>query len=441
MVKNVARKSCKLTLVDFDWFTLVQELALEGYSGILYELKCELAEKFGTSIDQLNASILYPEINRVMGDMFFPDPDTTLFIKVSELSKTEKATTNEKDVFDDPGKDDGSTIGDYNVEVGEISPLGAEEGEWMASLVGALDTYFISHGAEDSDVRWLDEDLSAGSKPPFQGDPVDTPDKRTSELAQIFRDGKLEKFFKQFDGDQDSVVWADYLQSADNREESEYYIDKLFEHEFLTEQVVVYCKKTNMPTIRAKDRAALDALSSAGIVCSCGAPLKTEEIKRLVLLPAENRPLVKNTWSARTFLISILTKMGYPQESIIRTMIDDDLELIYLPAEANSLIFALSGMKFTEEMALKVWDIVEEAPNPKIVLYGAGGVEDDAVAALGTRAGPNSLVASLENLDEFSAKLLDALNKERIDRIRHIFNDFQGAMSVDVSSLAVKRLS
>ena len=441
MVKNVAKKSCALTLVDFNWFNLAQELALEGYSGILYELKCELAEKFGASIDQLSASVLYPETSGISGDMFFPDPDTTLYVKINELSKTEKTASEENGVFDDPGKADGSTIGDYEIEIGEISPIGAEEGEWMASLIGALDSYFMSHGAEEADIKWEFSDASAGAEAPFAGESVELPGKRDNELAQIFRDGKLDNFFREFDKEKDSMVLTDFLKNTENREETEYYIDKLFEHDFIQEQVVVYCKKTDMPTIRAKDRAALDALSSAGIVCSCGAPLKSEEIKRLVIMPAESRPLISKTWAAKTFLVNLLTKMGYPEDAIAKSAIDGDVELIYLPAEGNSLLFALAPEEFNEDTALKVWDLIEEAPNPKIILYGQGGVSEDAVAALNTRAGQNAILLSLTSLEDFSNKLLEALNTERIERIRQVFNDFRNILPVDVSSLAVKRLS
>ncbi len=439
MVKNVSKKTCQLTLVDFNWLTLAQELALEGYSGVLYELKCELAEKFGASVEDLDAPTMFPGIDHVAGDIYFPDADTTLYVKVIEMSASEK-TSQEEGVFDDPGKTDSPALGDYKIEVGEISQIGADEGEWMNSLVGAVDTYLLSHGAEKADIKWIVDDGSGGAQAPFEGETVSLPDKRATELAHIVRDGKLDDFFQQFEEEKDSLVLSEFLTNVTNRDEIEYYIDKLFEHELIQEQVVVYCKKTNMPTIRAKDRAALDALSSSGILCSCGAPLKSEEIKRLVLMPAQNRAMTTKEWAAQTFLISMLTKMGYPLESISIKSVDDQ-DLVYLPAEGNSLIFALSPKEYTEDMALKAWDFIEEVSNPKIILYGDGGVQEGAVEALGTRAGQGAVVLSMDKLDDFSNKLLDALNHERIERIRQVFNDFQKVLPVNVGNLAVKRLS
>ncbi|MBZ0270502.1 hypothetical protein K8I61_00585 [bacterium] len=437
MIPNVIRRTCQLAVSKFDWTALCRGLASAGQVGVVYGAKNDLLERFGANGNALAPGILYPGARGVFGDLFLPNKETTLFlIARHEGSGGPDAPVTEDNVWEDPGRSGAdSTI---LFEAGEVSPLTGTPGEALDRLIAAANAYL--HGTlkvRERDIKWTERTAGAGDAP-FAGIPATAPDAYSMELAAIFRDGKLNPLFETL-GAKGSLVLDDFLEKADNREETEYYIDKLFEADFLTEEVVVHCRKTGQYTIRAKDRAALDALAERGISCFCGESLQNERICRLILLPERSRPFIAGNWAARTFLLNMLTRMGYPADAI---QVSDDggrFDLAFVPAEDGGLVFVLDSRPFDKSGAEEILRVLGKRTNVKLFVYGAGGVSPDAAALLSEKVGDEH-VTLLSNLEEFNTTLLESLGRDRVERLAGPFRDIAGMLSMDLGALAMRRL-
>ena len=439
MIQNIIRKSLALTVTKFDWSALLRQISQEGQVGVIFGIKNEILERFGIKPERIHSSVLYPTKGSFFGDIFFPDAHTTLYLKVSGHRTSEETMMTEENVWADPGQSGPGHQLKLIVEAGEIAPIEAGDGQALGALMQAVNKHLQAQGIKEKSLEWSDLGGGPNATPPFHGSAAVPPDQRSLELAAIFRDGKLGSFLEHFGGDAPSFVLDEYLESVPNREETEYYIDKLFEADFITEEVAVYCRKTGAPTIRAKDRAALDALAGAGISCSCGEPLQNEKIRRLIILPEKNRPFASSTWLARTFLINMLMKLGYRSANIFVSEIEGGLDLAYVPSDGKGLLFALAPGEFSEQSAKELWATIgKKTDNLKLVIYGAKGIDALALEKLETRVGADN-VMTLAGLDEFNTKLLEGLSKERLASILATFTDFQNQLNIDIAALALKR--
>jgi hypothetical protein len=437
MIQNIFRKSLLVTVQKFDWASFMNGLSGDGYTGLIYGVKNDLLERLGLRSDQIPSSALYPTKGSFYGDLFIPDPETTVYLKVSGQRSSDESSINEDNVWEDPGTSSGTNYLKLRFEAGEVSPISAGDGSKLALLIQAVNKQLLSTGVKEKGLDWTETGGGAISTPPFAASAAPRPDQHSLDLAAIFRDGKLQNFLERFAGETNSIVLDDYLGSVPNREETEYYIDKLFEADFITEEIVVYCRKSGAPTIRAKDRAALDALSEQGISCSCGEPLQNETIRRLILLPAKSRPLASWTWAAKTFLINMLLKLGYQDKNIYLADNLKHSEIAYVASEGKGLVFVLAKDDFGEPVARELWaSLGKKTDNLKIFAYSAKSFENAVMDKLNQRFGQESLL-TIQSLEDFNTKLLDALNNERLGNILSTFNDFQNQLKIDIAKLAL----
>jgi len=439
MIQNVIRKTCMLTIPNFSWLSLLQELAAEGHVGVIYAAKNDLVERFGLDAEKVDPASLCMS-KGFYGDLFLPDSQSTLYLKITGEKAQTEAPVTEESVWEDPGQTASGSEFSGTFELGEISPADMEGGEKLEGLIRAVDQYLKSHQIKSKDLNWADVGQAPDQKPPFDSAPATAPDKHSLDLAGIFRDGKLGDFLENFDRESRSIVLETFLEKTPNREETEYYIDKLFEADFLNEEIVVFCRKTHAATIRAKDRAALDVLAEQGIRCSCGTPIQEEEIQRLLILPEKSFPFISGTWAAKTFLVNILMKMGHKATNIHLSENVGGLELAFVQSGGSSFFFALCPGLFDEKSSQALQDALgEKKENLNVVVFGSKGVDQATADSLENEFGKDNFLV-LESLDEFNTKLVDALNKGRLENILSVLGKFGELMSVDLASLALARI-
>ncbi|MCZ7585947.1 MAG: hypothetical protein M5R36_22945 [Deltaproteobacteria bacterium] len=440
MLQNVARKSCSFTLPSFDWHGILQSLAGEGKTGVIFGTKTSLLERFGLTAENVGPEVLYPNGN-VFGELFFPNDQATVYVKITGRYGSAGSSVTDDNVWEDPGKEVRSGAYSGKCEIGAIQPVGEDETGVLEDFAEAVERALAAQGAASKQQTWDEPAEAAGSAAsPFDGEPAAAPDARSLELASIFREGKLDAFFDALGENGHSINLDGFLEKTENRDETEYYIDKLFEADFLTDEIVVSCRKTGAPTIRARDRAGLAMLADQGITCSCGAPIQDENVQRLVILPEANRSYISKTWTAKIQLLNLLLKMGFDAAAVKMKAASDKLELAFVPVGDRGFVFGLTGGSFDQKAGGELAKAVGKGASVRVAVFGAKGVDAQAVKELEGKFGKDGFLA-LGGLDDFNTKLLGALNAERMAVVLSTLDEFRDLLNVDLSSLVLSRLS
>ncbi|MCB9487927.1 MAG: hypothetical protein H6684_04270 [Deltaproteobacteria bacterium] len=447
MIQNLARRTCVVQVSNFSWSSLLEELSNSGHQGVIYGAKKEVLSRFGVDAGDVAPEVMFPGGDSVsMGEMFLPAPDLTVYLKVQTRSAAapppEGADSSpEENVWDDPGQTNKSKAAlELRLEVGQVGPLGVEDAV-LESLVGDINNAFKKQGVRDRKLKWDARGVTEPVDPPFLGINPNKPDDRSMELANLLRDGKLDGFLSAFRSGKNSLVLDEFMSTIENREETEYYIDKLFELDFLGEEIVVFDRNTGQAAIRAKDRAALQALKDAGITMPNGEPIEEQRISRLITLPDQNREYVMGTWTIRTFLINMLIKIGYSTENIYVSDAGAKVDLLFAPGVTNHLLFVVANERFTDDtVKAMLGELIEMAEPVKVIAYSPMGFDVSALDLLQNDKNVAALV-TLENLDEFNTKLLEELAADRREAIAAAFTDMSDQLRVDLGALAKMRHS
>lgn len=437
MLLNYTHKTCTVTIDSFHWPRFLEEMEKAGYRGVLAGFKSDILDRFHVR-PETGGAWVYPSKRARFAEIFFPDPSTTLFLKVARsfAGTEEQEHEDDDDVWSDPGAKEASKILLYQIDAAEIIPLDAPENRQLEELIAAANLALEALGVSGKSITWKAE-ADEGSAPPFPFEAGVIPDNRSMELATVFRDGRLTGLLERLAADRSFTI-EDFLASVSNREETEYYIDKLFEMDFLTEEIVVYSRTTGAAVIRAKDRAALKTLSDMGVTSAEGKPLEEEDVRRLITLPPGNQPLVSGTWAARTFLLNVLSKMGYGASDIHVSRNEGALDIVHVHCGPRGVVFALAPAEFTEKSSKELWKAIGKSPHFRLFIFGARGVEEAAYQALSTLSGPNNVFV-LTGLEDFSSTVVDAINRERTANIRELLAELNSQLTVDVASLVTAR--
>ena len=157
MIQNVVRKSLSLSVQKFDWAALLHHLAEEGHVGVIFGMKNELLERFGLKTEQVQASVLYPTKGAFYGDLFFPDAQSTLYLKVTGQRSFEETPVTEDSIWEDPGMASAAGLLRCNLEAGEISPIDIDKG----LMLDTLGRYEEAIESFDKAIELLPDDADA----------------------------------------------------------------------------------------------------------------------------------------------------------------------------------------------------------------------------------------------------------------------------------------
>lgn len=430
------RKKASPVLESFDSAELLKDLSQEGFFPFLQTFKTELLDRLNLPYDPGYLKLLSnPNLsNTLLGEIFFPAEGVCCFVQITGNSGTGKKVkkTDPDDPFQDPGDELKHTEGsEISITVGELAPLGGSEGDNLQKLIGILGS---SLGV---DLKW--ESVKIASTANLSGHMVQTPSERDIELAALLQDTRLEDLFLGFEQN-DAIAVEDFLKERNDKEELEYFIDKLLETEFLSEEIVVFCTKTGAPTIRAQDRSALDQLTKAGIKCMCGKALDAENVKRSVVLSDSSREKMKPSWVGEIFLANVLLKVGLSNSDIQRIDFEGNGTLYHSNFDGFPIFFFLANESADQIFVAALEDLVKEFSGVYLVVLSKDKIPTDTAKALVKNPSIKKVI-SIHEVDEINAKLADLLRDLRLLVASSALAELNSITGFDIGRLAVASLT
>jgi len=423
MLLQLYRKTASSTFENFDFNALMEDMAKDGYTGTLSDLRAKIAELFKVPIEKAVA-----QGGQLLGDLFFQD-DKLFYLKC-RLLREEGGEPN-ADVFDDPG---GSfSVVKVDMEAGLIASMGEADAGDLDTFCDGIAT-ILEVKFDAADIKWQMVTDQEEERPSLKGNAATTPSESDIELAGILRDGKLEPLFAALQDNKGELIIDKWLEERDDAEEIEYFIDKLFEADFFDEEIVVYSK--GQPVFRANDRSSLEALKAAGIRDVNGDPLDTDDVRRLIKMAADKEDHLSLSWQANIFLIDLLFKVGLTNKDILAldNLNGTAMMLAYYGGEPILFLMCDDGLEAEAFAELK--DLFEQIGKPHVVAICRGDVDPDAAEAAGAAS-----CTVINEMTEFNAKLLELFSANREKKIEIALGDFNHMISVNVVGMTMARFA
>lgn len=424
MLLQLYVKSATLKLEQFDFEAIMEDLAKNGYQGTLADLRGKIAELFHAPINEALA-----EKGFLFGDLFFLPDRKLIFLKCEAIR--EEGENEGEDVFDDPGKH--SAITKLKVYAGLVVPIGESDGGELTAFCDSIST-ILEVKFDAPDIKWQDDGKKKTKRPTIEAKSIKTPTESEIELAGILRDGKLEPLYTALEDNNGQLILDQWLEDREDAEEIEYFIDKLFEADLFEEEIVVY-NQDDQPVFRAKDRASLEALQSAGIRDINGNPMDTSNVRRLILFSKGNKDKLSLAWQARIFLTDLLFKTGLSNEDIMVLGVKNNLDQILIYYDDQPILFLLSDAAIEAEAFAECAALCGKLGNPHIVAITKENVDVDAAQAAGA-----SGCTAIGSLDEINSKLVELFSDNRLHLIANTMADFNKMISLNVVSMTLARL-
>ncbi|MDP8225241.1 MAG: hypothetical protein P9L99_17910 [Candidatus Lernaella stagnicola] len=417
MLLQLYRRATSIVIENFEFYKITEDLAKDGFAGALAALREKAAAAFGVPL-----SAVAPQKGSLTGDLFFLDDDKLLYLKCRRQPGQKKTD----DPFDDPGALDP----EVNFEAGMIAPVGSDSDE-LERLCSSISTILeVEFNAEE--VAWTEPGIGAEGLGEI-GQPAVIEDTHL-ELAAILREAKIAPFLDALKTDKGEIILDEWLADRDDADEVEYFIDKLFEADFFDEDVIVYSMLTGKPLIRAKDRAGLEALKSAGVRDVNGDELDLENVRRMLILPKEKREFIRKSWVSRVILVDLLRKMGVPRHNIIDIEGPAGTAVIAATFDGTPLVFVLADDEVKPEDFADLADDLGKLGEPTVVVVTGKKVDTDAARAAGAE---ECLV--LAGVDEFNTTLLEQLAASRKGAVAEIIADYDNMFAINFSEMAMRR--
>lgn len=430
-----SRKTASVSVSEFNSVEFLDDLGRGGLEPVIHNFKKGILDKLGLAPDpSLDKFLGKPTgSNLLVGEVFFPEPGVCCYLKVTCNTQTEGLSDisepDEDDPFADPGAISNKLANGLTVELGEFSPMGGQEGEHLEKLCAAIEGYV------DTDFDWKNV-RAPGQK--VRGTSIVTPSERDIELAGILRDPRLTdllSILKQ----KDSIVVDEFLENSEQAEELEYFIDKLFEAEFLAEEIVVYDDDTNLPIIRAKDRASLKQLALAGIKSPTGKPIEDLNAKRIAVLNKENAYKVNPSWVAQIFLANILFKVGQTNKDIQVLESVPQGSLVFSNFDGNAVLFYVADEVPNEELTDSCFNALNQLKEAHIVVFSEAEIGQEFMDAMTDHQSVTG-VSFLPSLDTMNADMAQVLEQLRNSVASKVLEEINPMTGVDIAGLVMARL-
>jgi hypothetical protein len=424
MLLQLVLKRSSTSAADFHFLQLMDRLAKEGFTGVFHTLRENAAGLFGAPIEKVS-----PAFDQAGGDLFLAGDAKLLFLKCRWEPRHEESG----DPFADPGR--AAALTEMALEVGQIAPVGAADAADLDRLCQALST-ILEIECNCAELKWSEPGAPKGSMAEIGGKAVERPTPADLELSAILREKALQPFLAAIQEKKSELLLDQWLAERTDAEEIEYFIDKLFEADFFDEEIVVYSQHTGQPVIRAKDRAGLEALKSAGIRDVNGDELDIENVRRLLILPKDKRPYLVKSWAARVALLDLLLKLGLPAEDIRELDSIAGLQLLAALYDGKPYLFALGKNSVEPKDFAALAATLKKLGGPTVVAVAPKDTDVDAALAAGAAA-----CVTVAGVDEFNTTLLDYLAGQRKNLIAQAMAEFDGMLKFNVASMALDRFA
>jgi hypothetical protein len=435
MMLSITRKRASFSGTDFRLATFFDKVAEAGMDPVIHAYKKTLLARLNLTPGKELESLVYPEPEGelVAADLFFPADSVCCYLRISvvpgQITAGAKPTD---DPFADPGEDDVKIDrSSLSIEVGELSPAGENGDSHLASLIAAIEPSL------PSPVDW--EDL-AGPAPAekLKGQTIQTPSEFDFELAGLLRDERLTPLLASLKA-AETVVVDEFLEDLENREEMEYFVDKLLEIDFLSEEVVVYCTKTKQPTIRARDRSALEQLSAAGVKCMCGKPFDQEDVRRLTFVADEARYKMASSWVATIFLANTLLKVGLANKDILEIEAGESAKIYFTYFDGAPVMFLLGETIEPEAAQSAASEVLGARKDVQVVVFSENELPAEFSKYLDNDEAIGE-VTRISNLDQMAGELAQLIESMRGNAAAEALDGMNLFTGIDITALAMKKL-
>lgn len=431
------RKKASVTLKDFVPSEFLDNMARSGYEPVIHTFKKGLLDRIdiapGPEVDHLLWENLSAKM--LLGEVFFPEKGVCCYLKVTrqngESDSIKTATDpSEDEIFSDPGSGKNPQSNELIFEAGEFVPMGDGEGTHLDALTAMVER------SGNCTLSWMDVAPDAMKK--IKGKSIETPSEKDIELSSILCDVRLESLMGLLKT-KGSIVIEEYLNGVSDAEETEYFIDKLFELDFLTEEVVVYDDETQMPIIRAKDRAALTQLSEAGIKSPSGKPIEDLVVKRMAALNADNKYKMNPSWIAGLFLINTLFKLGLSNKDIQVLKADETGDLLFCLFDGVPALFYLTDEIPNESLTVACEDALDQMDEVEVILVSEQEVPDDFIESINVYKAVQN-ITTISDLNSMTSELAKIFNGIRRKVVQRTLSDINPVTSVNIAGLVMARL-
>ena len=428
------RKKALVSLKNFVPTEFLDNLARSGYEPVIHSFKKSLLERIDLEPDSEVNHLLSENRNSglLIGEVFFPEKGVCCYLKVTtQTVATDSTGSSENEIFADPGSAEPPKSDDLTFELGEFVPMGDSEGAHLEAMTVMVEK------SSNCTLAWADVSQSARKK--IKGKAIETPSEKDIELSSILSDARLEKLLELLNT-KGSIVIEEFLVDEKEAEEMEYFIDKLFELDILAEEIVVYDDETEMPIIRAKDRAALKQLSEAGIKSPSGKPVEDLFVKRMAVLNEDNKYKMHPSWIAKLFLINTLFKIGLTNKDVLLLKTDDSGDLVFCLFDGVPTLFFLTDVIPNESLSEACEDALDQLESAEVIIFSEQEVSDDFMSSVNVYKAVENITV-LSNLDSMTSELATILNGIRQQVIQKTLSDINPLTSINIAGLVMKRLS
>lgn len=430
-----SRKRALISIKDFSPADLLDDLGNGGFEPLIYSFKKSLLDKLDLKYSPDVAKLLggQSDSRLILGDVFFPEKGVCCYVKATSSVKeveVEEEVGDEEDPFADPGDSTKKASKAIILEVGEFAPIGHGEGRVMEQLTGAVESSL------GGGFMW--EDVESESVAKIKGKSIDTPSERDIELAAILRDPRLAGLLDSLK-EKEAIVVDELLNGGEDAEELEYFIDKLFEAEFLSEEIVIYDDESGQPIMRAKDRAALKQLAIAGIRSPSGKPIEDLVVKRMAVIAKDNGHKMSPTWAAGIFLTNNLFKVGLSNKDVQVMHEDKNEKLVYCDFDGLSILFMLSDNMPNDSLVEHGEKVIDQLGNVEVVIFSEQEIGQDFVDSVDVFK-PVTGVTTITSLENMNSDLASLLGNMRTKVGKDVLTDINQLTSVDIAGLVFARL-
>ena len=422
---------------SFNPSEFLTDLAREGYDPVIFNFKKDLVIKLGLTSTEKVEKMLFggrgPGL--ILGEVFFPDKGTCCFIKISgemdELLKADQSSSDEDEIFADPGSESLSGKATLHIELGEVAPLGQSDGSNLQMLQAAVINNMVG------DFTWsvAQKKIKSG----LNGHSVQTPSEVDIELAGIICDERLKELIDTL-RNKDSLVVDEYLATVSQPEEAEYFLDKMLDLGFVTEEIVVYDSDTGMPIMRAQDRSALEYLAKAGIRTPSGKPIGEEDVKRLVAVNAKSKHKISPSWVANLFLANALFKVGLTNKDILQLESSPGEYLLFCSFDGAPILFYMTDQSLDSLDDKHFKEALGNLENIRVVLYSNASIPEEFELSISTYPSVAG-VSTISSLEEINAAMAELLGSIRVGSVTKAMAELNAFSAVDLAGMILQRLT
>jgi hypothetical protein len=225
-------------------------------------------------------------------------------------------------------------------------------------------------------------------------------------IASKLGDQKLREFIMVIKRSGGGILEAEIARRFPEYSGPNNIIDKLVEYGLLEKQYVIMCKQTSNQINKVKSRDIIDKMDEIGIFCSCGRPISTERIEKL-LSPTEkmHRTIDKSYWMT-VKLVETLRSLGILDSQILLNLHDGPEEIdAFVNVDGTLIMFELTDNEFSMGHAYPFGGRIGLYKPNYAIMVSTKGIAPEVDAYFKRTKPEGAEIVNVNNLDELAFKI------------------------------------